>query len=179
LGGLFLSGVPHAVVVSMGTGTAFVDATNEVSPTLSALGSVRYSPGLANCNFEIRISGFLPTLHRKDLSSMSISASATSQNRDPGLSKETTASNFGKLTDMRLKKISLLYFQSGFSVHRYDGGACSQDGLSQRCGLYGSDDTRKTVQGTVSGLFQYESCSFHVPELAEFATAIGAALYTE
>ena len=101
LGGLFLSGVAHAVVVSMGTGTAFVDARQEVVRHIigSGVGGGTIL-GLANSILNVRDFDLLMELASGgSLQRVDLNIGDISRVEIPGLSMDTTASNFGKLAD--------------------------------------------------------------------------------
>ena len=101
LGGLFLSSLQHAVVVSMGTGTAFVDAQLDVVRHIigSGIGGGTVL-GLANRILNVRDFDLMIELASSgSLQRVDLSIGDISRIEIPGLSMETTASNFGKLAD--------------------------------------------------------------------------------
>jgi len=182
LGGLLLSGVPHAVVVSMGTGTAFVDATNEKVRHIigSGVGGGTVL-GLANCMLKIRDFELLTDLASEgSLQHVDLSIGDISRIEIPGLSMETTASNFGKLTDDATKEdialgIFNLVFQSIGTM-----AVLAARTVSLKDVVFTGQMTRvKQCRELFQVFSNMYHVHFHVPELAEFATAIGAALYTE
>jgi len=101
LGGLFLSGLSHAVVVSMGTGTAYLDASySSVNHIIGSGVGGGTLVGLCNC-----VLGTDDAVKLSDLASAGSIPAADltigdiSRNEIPGLPMDVTASNFGKVAD--------------------------------------------------------------------------------
>ena len=182
LGGLFLSELDHAVVVSMGTGTAFVDAKLKVVRHIigSGIGGGTVL-GLANSILNIRDFDLLIDLAGGgSLQHVDLSIGDISRIEIPGLSMETTASNFGKLADDAAREdLALGIFNLVFqSIGTMAVLAARTTGLKDV--VFTGQMTRVPQCRELFRIFsQLYSVHFHVPDHAEFATAIGAAIYTE
>ena len=179
LGGLYLSGLDRAIVVSMGTGTAFIKArTNSFTHIggsgvggglLLGLGDLLL--GARNFDTIVQMAK-LGKLENIDLTIGDIMKGALGD-----MPPETTAANFGKISDVASKEdlalgIINLIFQSigmmAIFVSRID------------------DDKDVVLTGNLSAITQMKALfgmlerlhnvTFHIPEHSEFSTAIGAAL---
>ncbi len=182
LGGLHLTGLEHAVVVSMGTGTAFVDARTQVVRHIigSGVGGGTVL-GLANSMLNVRDFEHLTELASEgSLQKVDLSIGDISRFEIPGLSMDTTASNFGKmLDDVAREDIALGIFNLVFqSIGTMAVLAARSVGLKDVVftgRMTGVPQCRELFD-VFSQLYHVQ---FHVPELSEYATAIGAALYSE
>lgn len=182
LGGLHLSGLNHAVVVSMGTGTAFVDARPEVVRHIigSGVGGGTVL-GLANSMLNVRDFTLLTELASGgSLGHVDLSIGDISRIEIPGLSMETTASNFGKLMDDASREdialgIFNLVFQSIGTMAVLAARSVGLKDVVFTGRMTGVPQCRELFD-VFSQLYHVQ---FHVPELSEYATAIGAALFTE
>lgn len=180
LGGLFASGLKEAVVVSMGTGTAMVHASETSVEHLigSGVGGGTLL-GLSNRMINVRdFDIFTKLAESGDLGQIDLSIGDITNEEIPGLSPETTASNFGKLTDSaKAADIALgivnLVFQSVGTAAVMAARMC---GVRQIVftGNLTLVSQGKRVLGAFSDLYNVDII---VPESAEFATAVGAALY--
>ena len=182
LGGLFLSGLEHAVVVSMGTGTAFVDAKPDVVRHVigSGIGGGTVL-GLANRILNVRDFDLLIDLAGTGtLQNVDLNIGDISKIEIPGLSMDTTASNFGKLADNASREdLALGIFNMVFqSIGTMAVLAARTTGLKDVVftGQMTSVPQCKELFTIFSELY---SVNFHVPDHAEYATAVGAAIYTE
>ena len=104
-GGLHLSGLKSATIVSMGTGTAIVRACNgdieHVGGTGVGGGTLL---GLSNRMLNIReIDLLIETAKDGDLSNVDLLVSDISRDVLPTLPSKSTASNFGKISDLASK----------------------------------------------------------------------------
>lgn len=181
LGGLYVSGLDEAVVVSMGTGTAIVRAGGRAVEHLigSGVGGGTML-GLSNRMINVRdFTTFNEMAEKGDLTHIDLTIGDIMREDFAGLPKETTASNFGKISDSAsLEDIALgivnLVFQS---VGTAAVLAARQSHLDQIVftGNLALMPTGKRVLQTFSKLYDVKII---VPEIAEFATAIGAALWS-
>ena len=98
MGGLFLSKLSNAVIVSMGTGTAFVKAESGKATHLGGTGIGGGTLlGLSNRMLNIRHFDDLVAMALEgDLTNVDLSIRDISSDLITGLPPETTASNFGK-----------------------------------------------------------------------------------
>jgi type II pantothenate kinase len=183
MGGLFLSGIQSAVVVSMGTGTAFVKAEHN---KVSHLGGTGVGGGtllgLSNLMLNIRkFEDLIEMAKGGNLSNVDLSVADISKDLIVGLLPETTASNFGKISDLASKSdialaIINLVFQTigvlSIFAARIDG--------TKDIVLTGNLTTVPQSKDILNGLTELHGVNFHVPTHAEYATALGAAIaYTQ
>lgn len=179
LGGLYVSGLQEAVVVSMGTGTAIVKATShEVAHLIGSGVGGGTMLGLSNRMINVRdFNLFTEMADRGDLSRIDLTISDITRDEIPGLSPDTTASNFGKNDDsathedIALGIVNLVFQSVGTSAVM----AAKLSGIKK---IVFTGNLTLVRQGTrvlkcFSSLYDVDMI---VPESAEFATAIGAAL---
>lgn len=180
LGGLYLSGLQRAVVVSMGTGTATVMADGNKRVYLGGtgvgggtlMGLSGKILGMRNIDHisELAMDGDLANVDLRigDISEKDISST---------LRATTTAANFGKLSDTATKAdialgIINLVFETVGMVAIF---AARSQGVKDivLTGTLALLPQAKTVFDTLTELF---GVNFVIPEKAQFATAIGASL---
>ena len=100
-GGLFLSGLDHAVVVSMGTGTAYLDATHDKIKHIIGSG-VGGGTIVGLCNSILGMDDALKLselAESGDLLAVDLTIGDITNSEIPGLPSSATASNFGKAAD--------------------------------------------------------------------------------
>jgi len=108
-GGLYLSGINEAVIVSMGTGTAYVYA-NGTTNEFAHLGGTGVGGGtlvgMADKLLGIRSAQHVAELAMNgDLNNIDLRiADITKNDISPTLTDSTTASNFGKVSDMATRE---------------------------------------------------------------------------
>ena len=181
-GGLFLSGLEHAVVISMGTGTAFVEATKkDVRHIIGSGVGGGTLVGLANCALNMRDFDMIADLAAGgSLSHVDLTIGDISHAAIPGLTMDTTASNFGKMQDDAGKQdvaygLFNLVFQS---IGTMAVLAARNAGL--RDVVLTGQATKAPMCATIYKNFsELYNINFIVPQMSEFATAIGAAIATE
>jgi type II pantothenate kinase len=179
LGGLFLSGMPRAIVVSMGTGTAIIRADGK---RISHLGGSGVGGGtligLSKCILnitdiatiiELAASG---SLARIDLLIGDISRAALGD-----LPADATASNFGRISDSATRGdyalgILNLIFQtigvmSVFAARHHEESTIV---------LIGKLAHIPQAREIFEGLARLYGVSYVIPADAEYATAVGAAI---
>lgn len=179
LGGLYLSGLEEAIVVSMGTGTALVHATRDgkneylggtgvgggtlvgLSERLIGVGNVEHISALAEKgsldNIDLRVNDITPGSY--------------------GLPSNMTAANFGKVSELATKEdlalglVNMIYETIGMMAV-----------FNSR--MHGTKDVVLTgnltqlaqapaVFKTLSDMF---NVNFIIPDRAQYSTVIGAAL---
>lgn len=179
MGGLFLSNITNAVIVSMGTGTAFVKAENGNVRHLGGTGVGGGTLlGLSNRMLNIRHFDDLVEMAKDgDLSNVDLFVRDIAGDLIVGLPPETTASNFGKISDLATKPdialgIVNLVFQTigvlSIFAARIDG--------THDIVLTGNLTNVPRAQDVFNGLTRLYSIRFHIPAHAEYATAAGAAI---
>jgi type II pantothenate kinase len=179
LGGLYVSGLEKAIVVSMGTGTAFVSARGRRVEHIigSGVGGGTLL-GLSNRMINVRdFNMFTDLAETGDLAHIDLAIGDITQDEIPGLSSDTTASNFGKVTDTATASdiamgIVNLVFQSVGTAAVLSARISMIDEIVFTGNLTLVSQGKK-VLASFSSLY---GVRILVPEHAEFATAIGAAL---
>lgn len=183
MGGLFLSGIQNAVVVSMGTGTAFVKAEHINVTHLGGTGVGGGTLlGLSSLMLNIRkFDDLIEMAKGGSLSNIDLFVADISKDIIVGLPPETTASNFGKISDLASKSdialaIINLVFQTIGVLSIF---AARTDGTKDIV-LTGNLATVPQSKEIFNGLTKLHQVKFHVPIHAEYATALGAAIaYTQ
>ena len=178
-GGAFLSGIPKAVVVSMGTGTALVDVDGDRIEHWGGtgvgggtiVGLSKYMLGITDvhllCNKAKK-----GKLKRIDLSVGDISSSELT-----GLADSLTASNFGKNedgateSDMALAIFNLVYQTIAVTAN----GAAKATG-NKIVILTGRLATLPQAKPVFDDLAKLFNITFIIPKFAQHATAVGASL---
>ncbi|MBR3056840.1 MAG: pantothenate kinase [Clostridiales bacterium] len=181
-GGLFLSGLEHAIVVSMGTGTAFVEATKkEVRHIIGSGVGGGTLVGLSNCALNMRDFDLIADMSKDgDLKHVDLTIGDISHAAIPGLTMDTTASNFGKMQDDATKAdIAIGLFNVVFqSVGTMAVLAARNAGLKDVV-FTGQATKAPMVAGIYKAFSELYNLNFVVPQMSEFATAIGACIASE
>ena len=184
IGGLYLSGLDEAIVVSLGTGTAIIHAKRTADGTLTEylggtgvgggtiLGLSRKMLGIGSIEHLEQISEG-GDLGQIDLRIKDISKSGTFK----GVNENLTASNFGNLSDLASKKdIALGIFNMvSETVAMMSIFAARQFGIKDIV-MCGNLTSIKPVCDTFASLAPTFGVSFIVPEMSQYGTVIGAAL---
>ena len=179
LGGLYLTGLSRAIVISMGTGTAFIKASGGEFKHMGGTGvGGGMLLGLSGLmlgarNFETVIQ----MADSGDLGNIDLNIGQIMQKNLLNMPPETTAANFGNVSDTAGKNdialgIINLIFQSigmmAIFVSRIDGDSDIV--------LTGNLTVIEKARSLFDILERLHNVSFHLPEHAQFATAVGAAI---
>ena len=182
-GGLYLSGLDEAIVVSMGTGTALIHAKKVDGKTHTAylggtgvgggtlLGLSRKMIGVDNVEHleQLCAEGNLDNVNLKI---KDISGDKTFQ-----ISSEITASNFGKLSDIASNNdIALGIANMVAETIAMLAVFAARNFKVKTVVLTGNLTALKSITQVFEGLEASFGVRFIIPELAQFATVIGAAL---
>jgi type II pantothenate kinase len=179
LGGLFITGLPEAIVVSMGTGTAIVKATPQGVEHLigSGIGGGTLL-GLSSRMLNVRdFDIFCKLADQGDLSKIDLSVGDITRDGVQGLPPETTASNFGRVNDqatpedIALGIVNLVFQSIGTSAVM----AARQGGL-RRIIFTGNLMLVSAGKRVLESFSRLYGVDIIMPDSAEFATAVGAAL---
>ena len=181
LGGLYLSGLERAVVVSMGTGTATVMADRAKREYLGGTGVGGGTlMGLSGKILGMRDIDHISTLALGgDLTNVDLRiGDITDRAISTTLTASTTAANFGKLSDtasradIALGIINLVFETVGmisiFASRKYD---------VKDIVLTGNLALLPQAKTIFAGLGELFGVSFSIPDNAQFATSIGSALF--
>jgi len=179
-GGSFLSGIGNAIVVSMGTGTAFVKVDGDA---ISHWGGTGIGGGtlLGLSKSMINIS-HINTLTKKaengDLNKIDLTVGDIVGGPINGLPEHATASNFGNISDeandadKALALINLVIQTIGvFAVF-----SARANNLKDIV-LTGKLTRIRQAQDIISGVGKLFGTNFYIPENADYSTAIGAAIH--
>lgn len=184
IGGLYLSGLDEAIVVSLGTGTAIIHAKRAENGAVTdylggtgvgggtILGLSRKMLGIGSIEHLEQISDG-GDLGQVDLRIKDISKSGTFK----GVNENLTASNFGNLSDLASKKdIALGIFNMvSETVAMMSIFAARQFGIKDIV-MCGNLTSIKPVCDTFASLAPTFGVNFIVPEMSQYGTVIGAAL---
>ena len=182
MGGLKLAGLESAVIVSMGTGTAVVKATPGVIAHIGGTGVGGGTLlGLSQLCLNMRdFDSIIELAGSGDLNKIDLKVGDIAKKNIRSLPPEMTAANFGKINDLASKSdialgIINMVFESIATLALFAGRA---EGLNDIV-LTGNLTTVPQSRKIFSGLKSLFAANFTVPDLAEYATAFGAALSYE
>ena len=180
-GGIWLSGLSEAIVVSMGTGTAIVHAKED--GFFEYLGGTGVGGGtlmgLSQQLIGIRdINHIIELASQGDLSKIDLRVSdITKKDVHPGLSTDLTAANFGKLSDIASKSdlalglLNMIFETIGMMAIFAARGKGINDIV-----LTGNLTALPQAKDIFNSLNNFFGVNFIIPENARFGTVIGAAL---
>lgn len=184
LGGLYLSGLKEAIIVSMGTGTALIHAKREGKKTVTTyLGGTGVGGGtLVGLSRKIigvdTIEHIEQLCENGDIDNIDLRIKDISdKSLFPSVNHELTASNFGKLSDMATKEDIALGIANmvAETVAMMAIFAARGHGLRDIV-LTGNLASVKPVREIIGKLAGAFDVNFIFPDNAQFGTVIGAAL---
>lgn len=178
-GGLYLSGLESAIIVSMGTGTSFIKADKNKVERLGGTGVGGGTLlGLSSKFIHVRhFDSIVKLAEDGDLSKTDLTVGDISQNCVTDMPDHTTAANFGKVSDYATKNdiakglINMILQTIGMMAVF----ACKIDG-TQNVVLCGNLTSVPDAQKCFDGIKELHNVEFIIPKYAEYATALGAAL---
>lgn len=179
LGGLALSKKKEALIVSMGTGTAFVRASQKKITHIGGSG-VGGGTLMGLCGKLVNASRFETIIDKAaggDLNNVDLAISDISKGVITTLPPSTTASNFGKMADtasdadVALGVMNMVFQTIGMLAVF----ACRNDSISDVV-LTGMLSTLPQAGEIFKSLEKLHNINFIIPENSIFATAVGAAL---
>ena len=180
LGGLYLTGLPEAILVSMGTGTAYVYAAEGVSEYLGGTGVGGGTlTGLSKKMLGVSGASQIALLAEQgDLSNVDLRiGDITKRDINDILSANATASNFGKLDDLATPAdiargiFNLIYETVGMLAV-----FAARQKQTKNIVLIGNLTGLPQAHETFEALNRMFGMHFLIPELSAFGTVIGAAL---
>lgn len=178
-GALLLSGLDRALVVSMGTGTAYVDASKEKIEHIGGSGVGGGTlVGLSSKLLGVTdIDAIIALAAKGNLANVDLTIGDISAGQIPNLPRDITAANFGKVKstatkeDFALGLMNMIYQTAGVLA-----GFCATGRGIKTVLFTGSVadlPQAKELLPPVSALYDLD---FVIPPEATFATAIGAAI---
>ena len=196
LGGLYLSGLQEAIVVSMGTGTAIIHAkANEVSSdgtpivgsekdtTIEYLGGTGVVGGTM-LGLTKLLTGVDTIEHIEhlcesgDLANIDLRVGDISHNKYPGMNDNLTAANFGKVSDLATSSDIALGISNmvAETIAMMAIFAARSFGVRDIV-LIGNLSSITPVRRVFEELGPGFGVRFLIPENSQFGTVIGAGLY--
>ncbi len=184
LGGLYLSGLDEAVVVSMGTGTALIHAKRDGdSVHTEYLGGTGVGGGTL-IGLSRQMLGVDTVEHLEqlamtgDLSNIDLRIGDISGDKDFQIKSDITASNFGKLSDLANHNDIALGIANmvAETIGMLSVFAARSYGLRDVV-LTGNLTVLEPITRVFDGMEANFGIRFIKPERAQFATVIGAALH--
>jgi type II pantothenate kinase len=178
-GGLFMSGLSNAVIVSMGTGTAFIKADSNGVRHIGGSG-VGGGTLLGLSNRMLNVRGFndlICTASAGSLSHVDLTIGDLTHDKLEGLPSDSTASNFGNLSDLATKEdvalgIINLVFQTVGMIAIFAARIDNTKDIVLTGNLTNVPHGHR-IFDQLGDLFKL---TFHTPINAEYATAAGAAI---
>lgn len=182
-GGLYLSKLDEAIVISMGTGTAIVHAKNENDNiSTSYLGGTGVGGGTL-VGLSKKMLGMESINHIQELAesgsldNVDLKISDISSEGSLSLSNNMTASNFGKLSDIASGgDIALGIINMIFETAGMLGIFAARYANVRDIVLTGNLTRISQAKHIFSELNKIFDVNFIIPENSQYATAIGAAL---
>ncbi|HOQ75621.1 MAG TPA: type II pantothenate kinase [Thermoclostridium sp.] len=178
MGGLFLSGLERAIVVSMGTGTAFVMADHDQVVHLGGTGIGGGTLlGLSNRMLNIRnFDDIIKMAEGGSLDHIDLTIGDISREGVTNLLPDTTASNFGKMSDLATKAdVAMGIINLVFQAIGMMSVFATRTEHVKDVVLTGNLTNVPQAKDVFSKLSLLFDVNFIIPENAEFATAVGAA----
>ena len=177
LGGLYLSGLEKAVVVSMGTGTAYLYATHISGSGVGGgtlIGLCNSAVGVAD---PMRLSELAET---GDPNNLDLTIGDITKDAIPGLPMNATAANFGKALDAVKKEdvsagVFNLVYQSIGTMSVLASRCCGVNDIVYT----GQLTSFKQCRDYLMPFKDLYNANFIIPEDAVFATAVGSCLAGE
>jgi type II pantothenate kinase len=179
LGGLFLSKLKKAIIVSMGTGTAYVMADNDSASHIGGTGIGGGTLlGLSNRMLNVRnFNDIVEMANDGNLKHIDLSIGDITHDEMVGLPPETTASNFGKIIDLATKAdVALGIINLVFQTIGMLAVFASRNEKVNDIVLTGNLTNVPQAKDVFDGLSALFKVNFHMPANAEFATAVGATM---
>ena len=182
-GGLYLSDLDEAIVISMGTGTAIVKASRAGDKTETKyLGGTGVGGGTL-VGLSKKLLGMETIEHIEELATtgsldnIDLKISDISSSGALSLSKNMTASNFGKTSDIATSgDIALGIINMIFETIGMMGIFAARSEGVKNIVLTGNLSRLTQAKDIFMSLKEMFGVNFIIPENSQFATAIGAAL---
>lgn len=178
-GGLFMTGLQEGVIVSMGTGTAFVHATRDSIRHIGGSGVGGGTlMGLSNAILNVRdINNLMQLAAAGDLRNVDLSIGDITTNVVSNFSSSVTASNFGKLSELATPSdIALGLFNMVYQTIGMLAVFAVRQSANKEVVLIGNVADTPICKPMFQVIGNMYNLNFHLPERIQYITAIGAAL---
>ncbi len=179
LGGLYMAQLSSAIIVSMGTGTSIVRAEKEKIEHIGGTGVGGGTIiGLASKMINIRsIENIIKKAAEGDLKNIDLMVGDITKAALPGLPPETTASNFGKISDIaETGDIALGILNLVFQVIGMNAIFATKNDNVKDVVLIGNLTAIPQCHDVFKVLENVSNVKFIIPENSQYATSAGAAL---
>ncbi len=186
LGGLYLSGLDEAIIVSMGTGTAIVHAKKLCNTTkINYLGGTGVGGGTL-LGLTRKLTGIETIEHIEEvckegnLDNIDLRVKDISMNsKYTGVNEDLTAANFGKVSDLATNAdIALGVANMVAETVAMMSVFAAKGNNVKNVVVIGNLTNIEAVRNVFAGLTSF-GINFIIPENSSFGTVIGAALYDE
>ncbi len=180
LGGLYLSKLSKAIVVSMGTGTALVKAEEDCE--VEYLGGTGVGGGtLVGLSSKLLgvsdIQNIVELACEGDLSNIDLSVAAITNKDYPGMSSKLTAANFGNVSDLASKgDLALGIINMIFETIAMLSLFAARSKKIYDVVLTGNMTAVPQAERIFCELNKIFEANFVIPNMSQYATVIGAAL---
>ncbi|HBG45188.1 MAG TPA: type II pantothenate kinase [Firmicutes bacterium] len=178
-GGCLLSGLTNAIIVSMGTGTAYIKADGKGVRHLGGSGVGGGTLlGLSHTMLNVRnFDDLIETAQGGSLAHVDLTIGDISRDVLTGLPPDTTASNFGKLSDLASKAdLAVGIFNLVFQTIGLLAIFAARVDQTKDIILTGNLVNVPQAPDIFAHLSMLFGVNFIIPPNAEFATAAGAAV---
>ena len=182
LGGRYISGLDHCIVVSMGTGTSLSSVNGDQICYIGGSG-VGGGTMVGLCSKLIGSSSFSHISElaiQGDVSHIDLTVGDITRDQLANMNNRTTAANFGKITDdacdadLAMGVVNMVFQTVGIIAMM----AAKGHGTDQIV-LTGSLTRIEAAKTVIRDLEELYKVHYIVPQRSEYSTAIGAALYGE
>jgi len=180
-GGLFLTGLSQAIIVSMGTGTAYIFADSNGERHIGGTGVGGGTLlGLSNKMLNVRhFNDLIEMAQYGNLANVDLNIGDITKDEMETLPPDLTASNFGKISDLASKSdIALGIINLVFQTIGMFAVFASRIHKTSDVVLTGNLTNVPQSHDIFEALQKLYKVNFHMPANAEFSTATGAALST-
>lgn len=181
-GGLYLSGLDKAIIVSMGTGTAIVSASGKEARHVGGTGVGGGTLlGLSNRMLNIRdFNSLVKMAEGGKLNHVDLFVNDITTQQLPTLPERATASNFGRISDLATNSdITMGIINLVFQTIGVTSVFASRLEKTKKIVLVGALTEVPYTREIFGGLEQIYDVQFILPKYAEYATSVGAALCAE
>ncbi len=182
LGGRYISGLDHCVVVSMGTGTSLTHVKGDEISYINGSG-VGGGTILGLCSKMLGTRSYEHIAElalRGDTEAVDLTIGDITRNQLANMNNKTTASNFGKANDdasdadFAMGVINMVFQTVGIFAMM-----AAREHKTDSVVLTGTLSRMEAAKPVIAALEELYGVRYIVPEHSEFCTAIGAALYGE
>jgi len=179
LGGMYCSGLSKGIIVSMGTGTSLVQVSDD---SIRHIGGIGIGGGTIMGLSHImlgteNIDQIIQLANQGNIGNVDLLISDISKEALPDLPLTATASNFGKVKDLVSESdIAIGILTMVLQVVGKSAILASLNTDIKDFVMIGNLATLPQSRTIFNNLEQMFHVKYHVPEHAEYATAIGAAL---